>query len=122
MRMGADWKAFAETKDLKLSILEPESTQQGGMVTLCRGTAGTAQYRVILQPCWKPRCGCGGIYFECQPAMPESAAIQPGGMRKFWLDVHERKATSSPEVKMDDASSRLANDIQASLTGEDWQR
>ena len=116
-----NWKGL-QSLNLKLSILEPDSSHQGGVVTLQRGTE-TISYQVMLSPCPDPRCGCGGVFFRLRHAaseMPGDATEDSDGLQEFWLDVKKKAVIETPELKEKADSIRLSNDISTALTGEDW--
>ena len=64
-------EALAYKKDLNLSVLDPDPTQQGGLLTLSRGETDSARYHVSVQPCATVTCGCCEVRFQCRAISAE---------------------------------------------------
>ena len=120
MDAALNLKELAYKKDLKLSVLEPDPSQEGGLLTLKRGETAGAKYHVCVQPCGTVTCACQEILFQCQPVSTEDKPAAPNESREFWLDVQAQKVVMTAELEKEPESMRLAGDVAAALTAEDW--
>lgn len=83
---------LAFKKDLKLSVLDPDSTQQGGVLTLNPSETVSARYQVFVQPCCTVTCGCCEVLFRCRAISTEDKPAAPDKSQEFWLDVKTQKS------------------------------
>jgi hypothetical protein len=109
-------------QDLRLSILDPAPNKQGGLLTLKRGETASARYQVFVQPCTSVTCTCHHVRFRCRAISAEDKPAAPTEAREFWLDVQAQKVVVTAELEKMPESMRLAEDVAAALTAEDWQR
>jgi len=114
--------ALVSEKNLTLSVLEPDATQQSGVLKLNRGGMANVRYRVFVQPCCTPTCACCHVLFQCMDDRAERMPATPDGLRKFWLDVRAKKVVVTAELEREPESMRLAGDLAAALTPNDWER
>lgn len=122
MNAGANLKELVSEKNLKLSVLEPDAANQGGLLALNQGGVANVKYQVFVQPCNNPRCGCCDVLFQCRADFAEGKVATPNGSREFWLDVRAQKAVVTVELKKEPESMRLAENLAAALTSSDWER
>jgi len=120
MNAAGNLEEVTYKKDLKLSVLEPDSSEQGGVLTLNRGETASAKYQVFVQPCHTVTCGCYDLLFQCRPVSTEGKPAALNETRKFWLNVKTHKVVMTDELKNAPESMRLAGEVAAALTAEDW--
>jgi hypothetical protein len=115
-------RALSDKKDLKLSVLDPEPNQEGGSLSLPGGQGVSASYHVFVQPCVNVTCPCHDVLFRCQAISTENQTTAPKELQEFWLDVQAQKIVMTAELEKKPESMRLAEDVAAALTPEDWKR
>ncbi len=118
---GREYDLLGKRRNLKLTILDPDSTQEGGLLTIRKDGLASATYRASLQPCHSPTCPCCNILFACKPIPADGSGIAAARSPKFWLDVFERAVVITTELENDPESLQLANDICAALVPDDWE-
>ncbi len=115
-------KKLVSEKNLNLSVLEPDSTQRGGLLILNRGRLAGVRYRVFVHPCCNPTCGCCEVLFRCRADLADGKVATPDGFLEFWLDVQDQKVVRTTELEKAPESLRLAKDLSSALTPLDWKR
>ena len=121
MNAVANLKELVSEKNLKLSILDPDSAQQGGLLTVNRGGTNVA-YGVSVEPCSQPTCPCCEVRFQCRVDAEGHEVSVPSVLQEFWLDTRAKEVVLTPELEREPDSLSLARDVAAALTADDWQR